>query len=108
MLQYTDYNTIFLEEFMAKLKTGRHTSALKELRKSERRRERNRSLQSKLRTLVKKVEDAVSKKDATLAKNLMNSAFSEWDKAARKNLIHSNAAANQKARLSKLVSSLPA
>lgn len=93
---------------MAKLKTGRHTSALKELRKSIRRQERNKSMSSKIKTLVKKVEDAVSKKDVTLAKSLLNSAFSEWDKAARKNVIHDNAAANQKARLSKMVGSLPA
>jgi len=88
---------------MAKLKTGRHTSALKELRKSVRRQERNLSVRTKIKTLVKKVEDAVAKKDAALAKTLLTDAFSQWDKAAKRNVIHANAASNQKARLSKLV-----
>jgi small subunit ribosomal protein S20 len=91
---------------MAKLKTGRHTSALKENRKSVRRAERNQSVKSKIRTLVKKVEGAVAKKDATLANELLRSAFSAWDKAVKSNVIHANAASNQKARLSKMVASI--
>lgn len=90
---------------MAKLKTGRHTSALKELRKSKKRAERNKSLKSKIKHLVKKVEGAVAKKDFQLASSVLKTAFSEWDKAVRNNLIHKNASANQKARLSKLVHS---
>jgi ribosomal protein S20 len=56
---------------MAKLKTGRHTSALKENRKAKQRTLRNRSKMSRIKTLVKKVEDAVAKKDATLANDLL-------------------------------------
>ncbi|MCX5781129.1 MAG: 30S ribosomal protein S20 [Elusimicrobia bacterium] len=93
---------------MAKLKTGRHTSAIKQNRKSKRAELRNQSVKSKIKNLVKKVEEAVSKKDKKLAQELLNTAFSEWDKAAKRNLIHSNAASNQKARLSRLVSSLSA
>ena len=99
---------------MAKLKTGRHTSALKEARKTEKRTARNAATKSKIRTLAKKVEAAVKAKDSDAAKKALNVAFSEWDKA-KKILtflldkgadIHKNAAANQKARLSKLVASL--
>jgi len=93
---------------MAKLKTGRHTSALKEHRKTIKRTELNKTLRSKIKNLVKKVESAVEKKDAELAKNLLRTAFSEWDKAVQSNIVHSNAAANQKARLSRLVGSLSA
>jgi small subunit ribosomal protein S20 len=93
---------------MAKLKTGRHTSALKENRKAIKRTARNTSVTSKIKTLVAKVEDAVSKKDATLANSLLRTAFGEWDKAAKKNIIHENAANNQKSRLAKLVASLTA
>ena len=91
---------------MAKLKTGRHTSALKEARKSVKRTERNAALKSKIKTSVKKVESAVKNKDAKLAQEQLNTAFSEWDRAAKKNIIHSKAASNQKARLSKLVAGL--
>lgn len=93
---------------MAKLKTGRHTSALKENRKAQKRVLRNNSVNSKIKTLVKKVEDAVSKKDAALANDLLKTAFAEWDKAAKKNVIHVNTANNQKSRLAKLVGSLSA
>ncbi len=93
---------------MAKLKTGRHTLALKQNRKSKRAELRNLSVRSKIHTLVKKVETAVSKKDKKLAQELLRTAFSEWDKAAKRNIIHANAASNQKARLSRLVNSLPA
>ena len=91
---------------MAKLKTGRHTSALKEARKTVKRTERNFAVKSKIKTMVKKVESAVKNKDAKLAQEQLNIAFSEWDKAAKRNVIHSKAAANQKARLSKLVSGI--
>ena len=93
---------------MAKLKTGRHTSALKELRKAKTRTQRNQTVKSKIRSLVKKVEGAVAKKDITLAQTTLRTAFSEWDKAVKRDIIHANAAANQKGRLSKLVHSLSA
>ena len=85
---------------MAKLKTGRHTSAIKELRKSKRRRERNVEQKKRIRSLAKRVEDAIAKKDAETAKSLLQEAFSAWDKAARKNLVHWKAAARKKSRLS--------
>ncbi|MDR2426962.1 MAG: 30S ribosomal protein S20 [Endomicrobium sp.] len=91
---------------MAKLKTGRHTSALKEARKAEKRTARNASVKSKIKTMVKKVETAVKNKDTTLAQDQLNIAFSKWDKAAKKNIIHYKAAANQKARLSRLVAGI--
>jgi len=93
---------------MAKLKTGRHTSALKALRQSKRREERNQAVRSKIRTIVKKVEAAVAKKDTGVAQSLLKVAYSEWDKAAKKNVIHMNAASNQKERLARLVNSLSA
>jgi small subunit ribosomal protein S20 len=91
---------------MAKLKTGRHMSALKEVRKTEKRTERNASVKSKIKTSVKKVEAAVKKNDAKLAQEQLDIAFSEWDKAAKRNVIHKKAADNQKARLAKKVASL--
>ena len=97
---------IFGGNIMAKLKTGRHTSALKEARKAEKRTARNAAMKSKIRTLSKKVEAAVKAKDVEAANAALKVAFSEWDKAKKKNVIHKNAAANQKARLSKKVASL--
>lgn len=89
---------------MAKLKTGRHTSALKEARKAKKRTERNSAIKSKIRNSVKKVEAALKNNDVELAKEHLKVLFSEWDKAAKRNVVHHKAASNQKARLSKKVS----
>jgi len=91
---------------MAKLKTGRHTSALKEVRKAEKRTARNAAATSKIRTLAKKVEVAVKAKNKEEAQKALNVAFSQWDKASKTNVIHKNSANNQKARLAKLVASI--
>ncbi|MDR2399310.1 MAG: 30S ribosomal protein S20 [Endomicrobium sp.] len=91
---------------MAKLKTGRHTSALKEARKAEKRTERNSSIKSKIKTSIKRVEEAVKKGDVKVALEQLAAAFSEWDKAAKKNVVHFKSASNQKARLAELVSKI--
>ncbi|GHT40678.1 hypothetical protein AGMMS49921_02460 [Endomicrobiia bacterium] len=91
---------------MAKLKAGRHTSALKEARKSKKRAERNSAVRSKIRTSIKRVVEAVKNNDVKVASEQLATAFSQWDKAAKRNVIHSKAASNQKARLSKLVSKI--
>ena len=91
---------------MAKLKTGRHTSALKEARKTKKRTAKNVAEKSRIRTAVKKVEAAIKKGDAKLALELLNIVYSQWDRAAKKNVIHKKAASNQKARLSKKISKM--
>ncbi|MDR3071173.1 MAG: 30S ribosomal protein S20 [Endomicrobium sp.] len=91
---------------MAKLKTGRHTSAIKEARKAKKRTARNSSIKSKIRTSIKKVEESVKGNDIKVASERLATAFSQWDKAAKKNIVHHKAASNQKARLSKLVAGM--
>jgi small subunit ribosomal protein S20 len=91
---------------MTKLKTGRHTSALKEARKAEKKTKRNSSIKSKIKNTIKKVEDAIKKNDVKVALKQLTIAFSELDKSAKKNIVHSKVASNQKARLSKLVAKL--
>ncbi|MDR1952607.1 MAG: 30S ribosomal protein S20 [Elusimicrobiota bacterium] len=91
---------------MAKLKTGRHTSALKEVRKTKKRTARNTSIKSEVKTAIKKVKDLVKKKDAKGAGEELKSAFSKLDKAAKRNVIHYKNAANHKAKLSKKVASI--
>ena len=91
---------------MAKLKTGRHTSAIKAFKQSERKHEHNREISTRIHTLVKKVEAAAAKKDKENAEKLLKEVFSQWDKAAGKNIIHKNKSSNQKARLSRLVKSI--
>ncbi len=89
---------------MAKLKTGRHTSALKEARKSKKRQQKNISIKSKIKTLTKKVIAACESKNFGTAKSALNEVFSVIDKAAKKKIIHKNTAARRKAKISKKVS----
>ena len=91
---------------MAKLKTGRHTSALKAHRQSERHAEHNLNVRSRIRTLARKVESAVAAKDAKTARALLNEAFAAWDKAAKTGIIHWRAASRKKARLATRVDQL--
>jgi small subunit ribosomal protein S20 len=91
---------------MTKLKTGRHTSALKEARKAEKKTKKNSSIKSKIKNATKRVDEAIKKNDAKVALKQLATAFSEWDKAAKKNIVHSKTASNQKARLSRLVAKL--
>jgi small subunit ribosomal protein S20 len=88
---------------LAKLKTGRHTSSLKEARKAVKRTLRNAAVKSEIKTAVKKVESAIKAQDLKLAQETLKELFSRWDKAAKRNVIHFKAAANQKARLAKKV-----
>ena len=93
---------------MAKLKTGRHTSALKAHRQSERHALQNTQFRSRIRTIARAVEEAVVGKDAKAAKTYLQEAFSAWDKAAKTGLIHKRAADRKKSRLSQRVSGLQA
>jgi small subunit ribosomal protein S20 len=68
------------------------------MRQNAKARERNRKQRATLRTAVKKVRAAPSKDDAVAA---VRTAESLLDRAARKRLIHPNAAARQKSRLAK-------
>ena len=70
-------------------------SAKKNMRKSRAAAVRNRAQRSALRTALKKARaEGASPENVTVAVSLL-------DRAARKGLIHRNAAARQKSRLSK-------
>ena len=62
-----------------------HTiSALRQYKQSEKRRARNHSVKSELRTQMKKVLAAVDKKDATLSKTALSEAYALLDRAVGK------------------------
>ncbi len=75
-------------------------SAKKRLRQNEKRRLRNRSTKSYLKTIEKKVKNAEAKKEAD---ELLNEAYKAYDKAASKGVIHKNNAARHKSRLTMFV-----
>jgi small subunit ribosomal protein S20 len=80
-----------------------HASALKAHRQNVVRRERNRQLRSRLRAALKAIRAAVDKNEFDAVKDQLNEAVSLVDRMASKGIIHKNAAARYKSRLSKRV-----
>ena len=80
-------------------------SAKKRLRQNAKRRQHNRTLRSRMRTQIRRVREAVEAGDGEKAQAEFRVAAKRLDQAAAKNLIHKNAAARSKSRLSKLVKS---
>ena len=81
---------------MAKIK-----SAIKRIRSSARKRERNRVIRSKARTYIKKVNRLIAEGRLEEASAVAIQAISALDKAAEKGVIHKNNAARCKSRLMK-------
>ena len=85
-----------------------HASAQKQMRQGVKRRARNRKNLSQLKTHVKKLRAAIATGDAAAAKTLLPGTIGEIDKAAKKGVVHDNAASRYKSRLSRKVSALSA
>ena len=75
-------------------------SALKEIRKNEKRRVRNRLVRGRARTFLKRAVRAIDS-GADDATEEIRAAVRALDKAAAKGIIHKNNAARRKARLMK-------
>jgi len=88
---------------MAKLKTGRHTSALKAHRKSVKLQRENRGRRILMNKAIKTLRSTVVSKDAAAAQKLLPKTVSAIDRAAKKGVIHSNSARRQIAKVSRAV-----
>ena len=76
------------------------SSAKKRLRQNILRRARNRSVRSSVRTQCRKVREAVKAGDVEKEETEFRMAAQKLDKAGARNIIHRNAAARMKSRLS--------
>jgi small subunit ribosomal protein S20 len=76
-------------------------SAQKQVRVSSRRRLRNKSVRSALKTNITKAEKLLFAGEVGEAENTVAEAISSLDNAASKGIIHNNNAARRKARLMK-------
>ena len=76
--------------------------AEKRIRQSLIRRDRNRAAMSRLRTSIKQLRTAADG-DVAKARELLPATLSLIDVTARKGVIHTNAAARRKSRLTRLV-----
>ncbi|RFU61351.1 30S ribosomal protein S20 [Bacillus sp. V59.32b] len=83
-------------------------SAIKRVKTSDESRAHNATVKSTMRTSVKNVEVALANNEVEAAKEALLTASKKLDKAASKGLIHKNAAARKKSRLTKRLNSLNA
>jgi len=74
-------------------------SAIKRIRSSRRKQERNRVFRSRARTFVKKARRLIEEGQFDEAQEVVRQAISALDKAAEKGIIHKNNAARRKSRL---------
>ncbi|WP_297565180.1 30S ribosomal protein S20 [uncultured Arcanobacterium sp.] len=81
-------------------------SQKKRIKTNEKRRLRNKSYKSELKTLVRKTREAIAAKDPETAEAALRLAGRKLDKAVSKGVIHKNQAANRKSKLAKQVDAL--
>jgi small subunit ribosomal protein S20 len=76
-----------------------HKSAEKRMRQSEQRRTINRGHRTKVRTYIKKLRGALDSGNQKEISQLLPEAISIIDKSVQKGVLHANAAARYKSRL---------
>ena len=83
-------------------------SAQKQVRVSEKRRARNKSVRSQTKTNITKAERLIFSGELETGKEAVVAAISSLDKAAEKGIIHPNNAARRKSRLMKKLNEMQA
>ncbi len=83
-------------------------SAKKAARKIERRTAVNKTRKSRVRTFVKKVEEAIASGDQTKARDALRAAEPELIRAAQKGVLHANTASRKVSRLAARVKTMQA
>ena len=81
-------------------------SQIKRIQTNEKRRLRNKSVKSSLKTAIRSARAAIDAGDRETAAARTQVASRQLDKAVSKGVIHSNQAANKKSALAKQVASL--
>ncbi|MEA3533293.1 30S ribosomal protein S20 [Rhizobium sp. CC-YZS058] len=84
------------------------TSAKKATRKIARRTEINKSRRSRVRSFIRKVEEAIASGDQAAAQAALKAAQPELARAATKGVMHANTASRKVSRLASRVKSISA
>jgi small subunit ribosomal protein S20 len=85
-----------------------NASATKRIRQTAVRTERNQARKSRMRTFVKKVEQAIAGGDKAVAAAALREAQPEMQRAATKGVTHANTVARKLSRLSARIKALSA
>jgi len=81
-------------------------SAKKSIRTSEANRKRNQSVTSRMRTYLRRADEALTTGNPEQAKEAVLKAVSEVDRACTKGVIHRNSAARKKSSLERRVAAI--
>ena len=81
-------------------------SSVRSVKTDAERRAKNFAVRSTVKTATRKTLEAINGKQADEAKTLLTTAVSTSDKAAKKGVIHKNAAARKKSRLMKKLNAM--
>ncbi|MEW6571063.1 MAG: 30S ribosomal protein S20 [Nitrospirota bacterium] len=92
----------------AKARPKKNLSAIKRARQSDKRYLRNQAVRSSLKTVIKKVESAISAGDRDKAGSALTEAIKKLTGAASKGVIHKNTASRKISRLTKKVNAVTA
>jgi small subunit ribosomal protein S20 len=85
-----------------------NASARKRIRQTEKRTARNKARKSRVRSFLRKVEEAVKSGDKAAAQEAFRAAQPELQRAATKGVVHANMVARRLSRLSARVKSVGA
>jgi small subunit ribosomal protein S20 len=83
-------------------------SAIKRIKKTEARTMRNKAVRTRTRTATRAAVEAIGAGNAGTAAEAVRQAISVIDRAAKKGVIHRNAAARRKSRLAKQLAQIEA
>jgi small subunit ribosomal protein S20 len=83
-----------------------NSSARKRIRQTEKRTVRNKARKSRVRSFLRKVEEAVASGDKAAAQEAFRAAQPEMQRAATKGVVHANTVARKLSRLSARVKNL--
>jgi small subunit ribosomal protein S20 len=83
-------------------------SQIKRVKTNEKRRQRNKSVKSSVKTAIRKFREAAEAGETEKAVELQRAAARALDKAAGKGVIHKNQAANRKSALAKRAANIGA
>ena len=83
-----------------------HKSAIKQDKQSKKRKMRNTKIKSYVKTVIKRVRNAVDEKDMKSSTQALVKAIPAIDKAASKGIIHKKTASRKISRLTKRVNSV--
>lgn len=101
-----DVDMVLKNTQMEVLELANIKSAKKRILVSQKRAAKNKSIRSKVKTAVKKVDVAIEANDKTAAETALKAAVSEIDRATQKGIYHKNNAARKVSRLTLAVNKM--